>query len=150
LEERFKPLRKFRVLYCSQEDTNMIVKPRARKMLQAHGARDLPENLGFAVHKGINLDDPRWQEHFYQTVLENNIELIIIDPIRYFTEHADKGPSDVMPVTKYLRRFAEARITPYLAHHDVKPPQNGTDSRRKNQRASGGGWFSSSECPITF
>src|SRR5206468_11917028 len=115
-------------------------KPRARKMLAARGTTEIPENLGFAVHKGINFDDARWQEHFLKTVLDNKIELVIIDPIRYFTEHADKGPADVIPITKYLRRFAEARITPYLSHHDVKPPQAGSDNRRKNQRASGGGW----------
>jgi len=148
--ERFKPSRQFRVLYCSQEDTNAIVKPRARKMLAARGITEIPDNLGFSVHKGINLDDSRWEEHFYAEVLGNAIELVFLDPIRYFTEHADKGPADVMPVTKYLRRFAEVRITPHLSHHDVKPPATGSDSRRKNQRASGGGWFSSSECPMTF
>ena len=33
-------------------------------------------------------------------------------------------------------------------HHDVKPPANGQDLRRRSQRASGGDWFAACECPI--
>ena len=35
-----------------------------------------------------------------------------------------------------------------IVHHDIKPPQNGQDQRRRSQRASGGDWFAGSECPV--
>jgi hypothetical protein len=36
----------------------------------------------------------------------------------------------------------------WLGHHDVKPPRDGTDSRTRPQRASGGGLFSIIDAPI--
>src|SRR5262249_61139157 len=61
--ERFRPDKKYRVLYCSQEDTALMVRPRAKALLKSRGITEWPEGLGFAVYKGIDLDDPRWQEH---------------------------------------------------------------------------------------
>src|SRR5262249_48697724 len=63
--ERFRPSRKYRGLYCSQEDAAPIVRSRARAILRGRGIDALPDTLAFAVHKGINLDDPGWQERFF-------------------------------------------------------------------------------------
>src|SRR5262249_57141295 len=77
-------------------------------------------------------------------------EVVTIDPLRGFTAFADAGPKDVMPIVKYLRRFTVRGVTINLVHHDTKPPSNGPDARRRSHRASGGAWFSASECPVSF
>jgi hypothetical protein len=148
--ERFRPKRKYRVLYCSQEDAAPIVRPRAKKLLYARGINDFPDTLAFAVHRGIDLDSRQWQERFFADVTTLGFEQVIIDPIRAFTANADKGPADVMPVAKFLRWLIVAGMSVHLVHHDTKPPSNGQDARRRSHRASGGAWFSVSECPVSF
>ena len=148
--ERFRPNRKYSVLYSSQEDAAPIVRARARKMLRGRGIVEFPDTLAFAVHKGINFDTPEWCERFFTEVTALGFELVIIDPIRSFTSHADKGPADVMPVAKFFRRLIVQGIAVHIVHNDTKPPSNGQDMRRRSHRTSGGGWFAVSECPVSF
>lgn len=149
--ERFRPPRRFKVLYCSQEDAAPLVRTRVKGFLKARGVTGpWPNTLAFAIYKGITFDTAEWRERFYHEVTALGFEMVIIDPIRAFTEHADKGPADVMPVAKFLRTLTVQGVCVVLVHHDVKPPANGPDTRRRSHRASGGGWFSVSECPISF
>ena len=148
--ERFRPRRSYRVLFSSQEDTASIVRLRARKLLSARGITDFPDKLAFAVHKGINFDQSESRERFFDEITSLGFELVIIDPIRAYTAHADKGPADVVPIAKFFRRLIVHGITVLIVHHDTKPPASGPDNRRRSHRASGGGWFSASECPVSF
>jgi len=148
--ECFRPKRPYRCLYSSQEDAARIVRARANGLLKGRNIAATPDNLAFAVHKGIDFDLPEWREHFFGEVVKHGFELVFIDPIRSYTAHADKGPSDVLPIAKYFRRFLVLGITICIVHHDTKPPANGPDTRRRSHRASGGGWFSVSECPVSF
>jgi len=148
--ERFRPARAFKVLYSSQEDAAPRVRARAKALLRGRGITNFPETLAFAVHKGIDLDIEEWRERFFKDVMRHGFDLIVLDPIRTYTAQADKGPSDVIPVAKFLRRFIVEGVTVHLVHHDTKPSSAGPDARRRSHRASGGGWFSVSECPVAF
>lgn len=149
-QERFQTQRRFQVLYSSQEDGASIVRPRFKKSICARGITDFPETLGFAIHRGIDFDSELWRERFFAEVTALGFELVIIDPIRSFTANADKGPAEVLPIAKFFRKLIEHGITVLVIHHDVKPPTNGPDMRRRSHRASGGAWFSVSECPCSF
>jgi len=148
--ERFRPTRKYRALYCSQEDHAPIVRPRVKKFLRTHGVDTFPDNLGFAVYKGIDFDSDAWQARFFDEIVDCGFEFVVIDPIRGFTAFADAGPKDVIPIAKFFRRLTARGITIEIVHHDVKPPTNGQDNRKRRHRASGGAWFSVSECPVAF
>jgi hypothetical protein len=148
--ERFTPSRPYYCLYCSQEDAAVRVRPRFKSLLASRGITAIPNTLAFAVFKGIDLDNPEWQERFFEEVIRFGFELVAIDPIRAFTAYADGGPKDVMPLAKFFRRLTTRGVTVHIVHHDTKPPSNGPDTRRRSHRASGGGWFSVSECPVSF
>jgi hypothetical protein len=74
---------------------------------------------------------------------------VVLDPLRSVTETADQGPRELKPFALFLRRFIrETGAVVLIVHHDVKPSANGTDQRRRPQRASGGGIFSIADSPI--
>jgi hypothetical protein len=148
--ERFRPARPYRVLYCSQEDAASIVRTRVKKLLKARSITTVPDTMGFAIYKGIDFDDAEWRARFLEGVLTGAYENVDIDPARAFTAFADAGPKEVLPIAKFLRQLTVRGITVRLIHHDTKPPASGPDTRRRSHRASGGGWFSVSECPMAF
>lgn len=146
--ERFKAPEPVPTLYSSQEDAARLVRLRCNAMLKGRGIC-CPPLLSFAVHKGISLEQPAWHELLINDVRAAGIRLVIFDPVRRFAENADKGPAEVRAITAYLRRLTiETGTTVLIIHHDVKPPTNGTDTRRRGHRASGGDWFAASEAPI--
>jgi hypothetical protein len=148
---RFSVSSPVRVLYTSQEDSAFLVRPRFKALLKGRGIDGFPENLAFAVFKGIDLDSPEWRENLIGEIQRQQIQAVIFDPIRRYSIHADEGPSEVRKITGYLRRLVnETGATVVIVHHDVKPPQNGPDNRRRGHRASGGDWFAAAECPISF
>lgn len=135
-------------LYSSQEDAARLVRLRCSAMLKGRGI-DCPPLLSFAVHKGISLEQPAWHELLIKDILAAKIRLVIFDPVRRFAANADNGPADVRAITGYLRRLTIATgATVLIVHHDVKPPSNGVDNRRRGHKASGGDWFAASEAPI--
>jgi hypothetical protein len=149
--ERFETIVPQRVLYSSQEDSRHLVRLRAKALLRGRGIDHFPENLGFSVHAGINLESAEWHARLVEDVLEQGIRLIIFDPIRRFAMNVDKGPAEVRQITAYLRRLCnETGATVLVVHHDVKPMANNHDTRRRGHRASGGDWFAAAECPIAF
>lgn len=140
-----------RVLYSSQEDGAALVRARAKALLKGRGIEGHPDGLLFAVHKAIDLDNPQWQSRLLIDLVANGVELLILDPIRRYSMAADKGPSDVQRITAYLRRVVTLTgATVLIVHHDVKPPAQGKDERRRAHRASGGDWFAAAECPISL
>lgn len=146
--ERFKT-EPSRVLYLSQEDPEHVVRERIRSILRDK-AIDPPSNLFLGIHKNINLDHEVKKRYLYDQVKAEGYALVFIDPIRRFTANADKGPSEVTPVTTYLRRFSvELNTSVSILHHNTKPMFNGF-SRKDSYNASGGDWFASCECPISF
>ena len=138
--------------YFSQEDSAPRVRDRLRRLLAGRGVELTPLSpMYVSVHAGINLEDPAWQETLLRDVEYLRLELVVLDPVRRFAPSADKGPSEVSAVTGFLRRIAsETGAAIVILHHDVKPPANGRDDRRRSHRASGGDWFAASDAPITL
>lgn len=139
------------VLYSSQEDGSRAVRERVKRLLMGYGL-PYPPLLAFAVHKGISLDSAEWQGKLIDDIKKHGFKLLILDPIRRYSDNVDKGPTEVQKITKFLREVAvKTGCTPWINHHDVKPPGNGNqDTRRRSQKASGGDWFASCECPISL
>jgi hypothetical protein len=103
------------------------------------------------VHRGIDLESPEWHQTLLRDVATYQFQLVAFDPIRRYAVNADKGPAEVRSVTAYLRRLVtETSAAVAISHHDIKPSANGTDNRKRAHRASGGDWFATAECPITF
>ncbi len=149
--ERFAVSQAVPVLYSSQEDAARLVRIRAKALLRGRGTETFPETLAFSVHKGINLDSMAWRERLLTDVNRYGLRLVVLDPIRRYSPNTDKGPAEVREITGFLRTLTiETGASVAIIHHDVKPPANGQDARRRSQRASGGDWFAASECPISF
>jgi AAA domain len=80
------------------------------------------------------------------------IGLVILDPLRSLTACVDKGPSDLQPFARFLRRLIqETGCAVWCAHHETKPlPGFAVDDRRAAQRSSGGGLFSAMDARISI
>jgi hypothetical protein len=149
--DRFKVAQPVPVLYLSQEDSRYLVRVRAKALLRGRGINQFPDTLAFSVHQNVDLESAEWLPRLIRDTIQHGFKLVAFDPIRRFSANADKGPSEVAAITSYLRRLTiETGASASVVHHDVKPPANGKDERRRSHRASGGDWFASAECPITF
>jgi hypothetical protein len=105
--------------------------------------------LHFMVRVGASLDDPVWQARIIAEAKRLDVVLIIIDPLRSVTARTDQGPSEFQPIALYLRRLlSETGAAILIVHHDTKPQPGVVDTRRRAQRASGGGIFSNVDAPI--
>jgi hypothetical protein len=134
--------------YITEEDSWWRVTHRLGQLVA--GSRCLaPELLHVSAGKGLNLDTTEWQERIIATAREQGYRFVVLDPLRSVTETADQGPRELKPFALFLRRFIrETGAVVLIVHHDVKPLANGTDQRRRPQRASGGGIFSIADSPI--
>lgn len=149
--ERFAVAEAAPALYCSQEDSAPRVRERLRRLLAGRSVTGAPEGLHVSVHAGIDLEAVEWQEAMLRDVGARRVRLVALDPIRRFSPNVDKGPAEVWAVTGFLRRLAaETGAAVVVAHHDVKPPRDGKDTRRRAHRASGGDWFAASDCPVSL
>jgi hypothetical protein len=139
--------------YISDEDPALEIGDRFAGMMAARGLLfdNPPETIRVSVHEGINLDDRTTQNWVISTVIQRKVRVLGIDPVRAHTGCADAGPDKFKPFGDFLRRLIrETRVVPVLVHHDVKPQADGKqDGRRRAQRASGGGIFSTCTAPIS-
>ena len=134
-------------LYVTEEDSARRVAQRFEQLLTGANL-PAPDCLHVAATKGINLDVPEHQDGLITQTKRHGYRVVAFDPVRSLTACADAGPKDLKPFTDFLRRFLrETGASPLLVHHDTKP-QNLPDTRRRPQRASGGGIFSIADNPI--
>ncbi len=135
--------------YLTEEDHQAEVARRIRALLAGRKA-ELPPLFRVSVRKGITLNDPRCQDQIVREALLHKMRAIAFDPARAFSDAVDKGPADLTPLTRFLRRLMrETDAVIILPHHDTKPRNDGKpDDRPRAQRASGGGLFSIADAPI--
>lgn len=135
--------------YLTEEDHAAEVKRRILALLAGRRA-ERPTLLRLSVRKGITLNDSRCQDQIIREAVEHKIRAIAFDPARAFSDAVDKGPGDLTPLTRFLRRLMrEAECAIVMSHHDTKPRNDGKpDDRPRAQRASGGGLFSIADAPI--
>lgn len=149
--ERFRVLDPVSVCYLTEEDSEREVLKRITWLLAGKGVSKLPENFFLAVRRGIDIDEFKWQRYLIGAAKDRGFKFLIIDPLRAFTAHADQGPSELKPVSLFIRRFMnETGCSHRVVHHDGKPQAGKPDERKRPQRASGGGIFSISDCPLSF
>jgi hypothetical protein len=138
------------VWYITEEDGWWRVTNRFAELLRGYGLdAQTPDFLHVSAGRGLNLDTTEWQEKITATTREQGYRLVVWDPLRSLTETADQGPRELKPFALFMRRFIrETGAVVLIVHHDTKPPSQGTDNRRRPQRASGGGIFSIADSPI--
>ena len=146
---RFAPAGPVHVLYVQKEDPRPLTRPRLRALVADRCGELVPDTMHVAVRRGISLDDPLWVERLIGDVQRLNVRLVILDAARRLSSLTDEGPAKVRELMAVLRSIVtRGGVSIVIVHHDVKPPQNGQDQRRRSQRASGGDWFAASECPV--
>jgi hypothetical protein len=137
------------VLYVTEEDPEIEVRKRLEALCHGRGLDPFPENFYVSVGKGLSIDEPRWQASIIETVRRHGIRVVAFDPLRSVTDHADQGPAELAPVTRYLRQLMrETGCAILLCHHDTKLPMRGFDMREPPHRISGGGLFGIADTPI--
>jgi len=145
---RFAPPRPVTTLYIQEEDPRNLTRPRLRALIRERCGR-APDTLHVSVRRGVNLDDRRWVTRIITDCQRLGVSLLVLDAARRLSALTDEGPAKVRELTGVLRRIViEADVSIVIVHHDVKPPSNGNDQRRRSQRASGGDWFAACECPV--
>lgn len=136
--------------YLTEEDNAGEVKKRIRALLAGRDLQALPDGFRVSAQKGLTLDDVRTQDRLIREVIQHNVRLLTLDPIRSLSSAVDKGPGDLQPLVKSLRRIMrETGVVLQLVHHDTKLRADGKpDDRPRAQRASGGGILSIAEAPL--
>ena len=147
---RFQPSEPITVLYIQEEDPRSLTKARLRRLAQERCGDDLPaSHLHVAIRRGIDLDESSWVARLSEDVKRLGAKLLVLDAARRLSAKTDEGPAKVRELIAVLRSIVTAaEVTIIIVHHDVKPPMNVQDQRRRGQRASGGDWFAGSECPV--
>jgi AAA domain len=147
--ERFRPAAPINVLYIQEEDPRALTRPRLRRLVRERcGGRAL-STLDVVVRRGVDLDDPFWVARIVEDLRRRDVKLLVLDAARRLSIKTDEGPAKVRELIAVLRSIVtEADVTIVIVHHDIKPPLNGQDQRRRSQRASGGDWFAACECPV--
>lgn len=147
--ERFRPSGKVGVVYIQEEDSRQLTRPRVRQLVQERCGDIPPVTLDVAVRRGVDLDDALWIDRLIDDLKSRDAKLLVLDAARRLSAKTDEGPGKVRELIGALRSIITAAgVTIVIVHHDVKPPLNGQDQRRRSQRASGGDWFAASECPV--
>jgi hypothetical protein len=141
------------VLYCTNEDGLRAVTNRLQVLMNGLGRQRIPDNFRLFVGGGLWLDDKAdyWQGQLIKDVRAFEIGLVIFDPLRSVTGCVDKGPSELQPFARFLRRLiTETGCAPWCSHHEIKPSAGSFDDRRPAQRAAGGGLFAHFDAPISI
>jgi hypothetical protein len=146
---RFRPPEPVSVVYIQEEDPRQLTRPRLRHLVAERCGYTPPANLHVAVRRGVDLDEKIWVSRLIDDLRARAARLLILDAARRLSAKTDEGPAKVRELIAVLRQivtFAEVSII--VVHHDIKPPTNSNDQRRRSQRASGGDWFAGCECPV--
>ena len=148
--ERFRPATPINVLYVQEEDSRALTRQRLRRLVtERMGSEGLLRTCFVSVRRGVNLDNPTWIARLTADIRRLEIKLLVLDAARRLSRKTDEGPTKVSELMASLRRLIhDTGIAIVIVHHDVKPPRDGQDQRRRSQRTSGGDWFAACECPV--
>src|SRR5262249_51111441 len=127
-----------------------LTKMRVRRLVEDRCGPTWPtETLTVSVRRGVNLDDPAWVARLFGDIRARGAKLLVLDAARRLSAKTDEGPQKVRELMAVLREIIrQTGVAIVIVHHDVKPPREGQDQRRRSHRASGGDWFAASECPV--
>ena len=147
---RFRPAGAVPVLYVQEEDSRVLTRQRVRRLVEERcGPAGPPSTFFVSVRRGVNLDDAAWVARLIADMQARDVQLLVLDAARRLSRKTDEGPAKVGELMAVLRHLIAATgVSIIIVHHDVKPPRDGQDQRRRSQRASGGDWFAACECPV--
>jgi hypothetical protein len=147
--DRFRVDKPLTWLYMTEEDSAAFVIQQLDAFSGGRASKgELPIYL--SVQRGITLDDPRTQDRIVREAEALQPHGVVIEPIRAVTACVDQGPRELQPFTNFARRLMRTTgAALLLGHHEVKQAA-GKDTRKGNERISGGGLLSISECPLHF
>lgn len=148
--ERLEVTEPIRSWFATEEDPSGEMKQRTTEIIAGLELSSQPTAFRLSVQRGLSLDDVQSQDRIIREIQKHQIQVLGLDPLRALSAAVDKGPGDLQPLVKALRRIMrETGVVLVLPHHDVKPRADGKpDDRPRAQRASGGGILSISEAPI--
>ena len=110
-----------KILYLCGEETVEMVNARIKRYAELQG---VPKNLfdiGFIEAAGMRLDSKQRQSELLETILDNDYEMLVIDPWRRVHE-ADENDSNVMsPIYTTMRSWSNRHgLTIVMTHHTPK------------------------------
>jgi hypothetical protein len=147
--DRFRVAKPLTIAYFTEEDLAGFVLQHLDAFSGGRASKgELPIYL--SARKGITLDDPRTQDRIIRETEMVAADMVVMEPLRPLTECVDQGPRELRPFQQFARRLMRATgAALLLGHHEVKRAA-GQDNRGGNQRISGGGLASITECPLHF
>jgi len=147
--ERFHVSEPVPTLFVHEEDPEERVLERFQWFLAGRGITKRPDALHMAVQRRLDLDDPEWWQALTEASLRLGIKATCFDPLRALSGCVDGTPKELKPLGDFFRHYVQDTGSAILAvHHDTKPKVGVEDTRKKPQRASGGGIFSIMDSPI--
>ena len=147
--DRFRPAAPITVAYVQEEDPRSLTRPRLRRLVQERCGDVVPSTLSVSIRRGVDLDDPVCVARLIGVLQARRVKLLVLDAARRLSAKTDEAPAKVRELTAVLRSIVTSTgASIVIVHHDVKPPANGQDQRRRSQRASGGDWFAACEAPV--
>jgi hypothetical protein len=125
----FRVPEKRRVMVIEEEDPRRRIKRRLERIIHAHGGRRPDDSyLRYAVKKGVQLDDPAWQEVIDWEVRMFRPEFLYLD---VFTRLHTSDINDQVAMTKIIT-FLDGLNREYdcaveILHHNRKAPGTGDE-----------------------
>ena len=126
------PKKNYNVLYFPVEDSlEQTIKTRIERQ-----GRGVPANL-FVSEKTLNLTKYDAQERFKEHLHENNIDVVILDPISSFLGGKDTNSESVVrPALEFLKSLESLKVTSLLIRHTNK----GETQNNFDKVAGSGAW----------
>ena len=121
--ERFVVRRPVKCAYFTEEDSERLYATRM-KWLMAGSDAPPPGTFFPFVRRGLAFDTD--QKAILAFLSQCGAEVAFFDPLRSFTANADKGPADLAPVSKFIRRIQNETA---CQDRGDRPPRHETGGR---------------------
>jgi hypothetical protein len=140
-----------RVGHLNEEDPERLFYSRL-ELFAAGGLEPIPGHYFPQVRKGHNLDIPDGRSRLRSFIEKNQIEVLVLEPMRSLSALIEKTAAEFSPVRRFISELGRDTSckTFVFGHHDVKSPPGGKDQRSRSEQASGSALFSFSDCPGWF
>ena len=108
-------------LYVDEENGDYLMKKRIRALAQGQ-AIEIPANLFYTTHAGIDLREPAHIEILRAWISGNGVEFVVLDSLNAVTAGADENSSkDMKPPLQALHRLSdELQVCITAIHHTNK------------------------------
>lgn len=105
------------ILIIEEENGEITLKPRIDKIF---GEEEFYNEIYFYSRRGIKLDDELYIDHLIHFIKENNIGVVILDPIRDLFSGDENSSRDVHKIMSSLTELLRLGVTIIYTHHPRK------------------------------